>query len=206
MPALLNVLHPTTLLILWICFAVNLPFLSFYVLLICLSIWCGLFVFLKKTLWSALKQIRYLLIMLFIMNISTLIIEHTFHLYSILTQSLRLMNMIMSLHVILHILSKNEILLGLYYLFRPFTFLGINFDAFLIRLWLTLYYFEGFLFTSQEKKTIEFWQQTYTDLMQHDAPVTKEIHLNLIKFHFLDKIIYLIIIFFVIFYIKYKII
>lgn len=206
MPALLNVLHPTTLLILWICFAVSLSFLSLSASLICLSIWCGLFVFLKKTLWSALKHIRYLLIMLFVMNISTLIIEHTFHLYSILIQSLRLMNMIMSLHVILHILSKNEILLGLYYIFRPLGLLGINFDLFLIRLWLTLYYFEDFLFASQEKKTIEFWQQTYTDLMQHNAPAIKEIHLNLIKFHFLDKIIYLIIIFFVIFYIKYKII
>lgn len=206
MPVLLDVLHPTTLLILWGCFAVGLPFLSLNALLFCFSLCLGLFFFLKKSLWSALKQIRYLLIMLMIMHISTMILDDTMHLYSSLIQSLRLMNMIMSLHIILHILSKNEILLGLYYIFRPLTLVGINFDIFLIRLWLTLYYFENFLFASKEQKTLEIWQETYKTLMHAPPLSTKEIHLNVIKFHFLDKIIYLIIIFFIIFYIKYKII
>jgi len=57
-------------------------------------------------------------------------------------QALRLISLLAALALLLETLSRDRILEGVYFLLRPFAFIGMNVDRVAARIWLTLHYVE----------------------------------------------------------------
>ena len=198
-------LHPTTLLCLWGVFVFSLSLLSIQLQLLFVLISFGILFYFKQSPLKSIKQSRYFLGMIFLVNILTSSGDWQISLYSGLIQSIRFLNMAISIHILLLLLTKEMLLMGLYYLFYPLRFLQIHSDILVMRLWLTLQYFEKFI-AEKQQYSVSDWHLLLQYFIQKESAQKCEIYLPSKKFHFLDKFIFLIIISFIIFYITYKII
>ena len=58
-------------------------------------------------------------------------------------QALRLISLLATLALLLATTSRDRILAGLYFLLRPFTWIGVDIDRVAARIWLTLHYAEN---------------------------------------------------------------
>lgn len=58
-------------------------------------------------------------------------------------QALRLISLLTTLALLLATISRDRILAGVYFLLRPFAFIGMNVDRVAARIWLTLHYVQA---------------------------------------------------------------
>lgn len=147
-------IHPTSLLLAWIVFALAIPhfnvetMLAASVLVVAMMIYSGF-----NRCWQLLRRTRILLITLLVvyafMTPGTPLFpgwEQASPSYegwmAGLQQVWRLLLMIGTLAALLAYLSRQQLLAGIYCLLLPFQPMGVPVERFAVRLWLTLHYVE----------------------------------------------------------------
>lgn len=88
-------------------------------------------------------------------------------------QALRLIALLATLALLLDALSRDRILAGLYLLLKPFARLGVNTDRIAVRVWLTLYY------AGQEGSgRAGGWRERLQAALEHEADACQTIRLD----------------------------
>lgn len=150
----MNCLHPASLILIWLAFALCIPWLQATDLAVIagLSLMPMLLGRFPEYL-KLLRRTRWLLLSLFIVYAFAtpgIPLIPAFGSYSPSRegvwsggiQALRLVTLLAGLALLLTTLSRERFLAGLYHLLRPFSLLGVNVDRAAARIWLTLHYAE----------------------------------------------------------------
>lgn len=87
-------------------------------------------------------------------------------------QALRLLCLLATLALLLDALPRARILAGLYLLLKPFASLGVNIDRIAVRVWLTLYYAE-----QEESGSAGGWRERLRAALAHEAEAGQTIPL-----------------------------
>ena len=102
-------------------------------------------------------------------------------------QVMRLLIALAALDLLYSNSSKEQLILGLYTLFKPLEFLGLNTERFAVRLFLTLEYVEDF--ASQHHKKFSFNQFDAIYLATDNASTDRAIVFSMQPFGNVDKIL-----------------
>jgi len=102
-------------------------------------------------------------------------------------QSLRLLNMLAAVSLLLHTTSRHSLMSGLLLLMSPLGFLGLNINKFTARLYLTLHYVEA---TGNQHGSAGFFEYINQSLMyQADEYAVQEfIELHVPAFQLIDLV------------------
>lgn len=159
-------LHPASLILIWLGFALCLPWLrpadlaaTTAVLVFLIRRSPVFFKLLRRTRWLLIS-----LIMVFAFATPGELLIATLGHYSpsregLLAgglQALRLLSLLAGLAALLTVLSRDRLLAGLYFLLRPLRLLGVNIDRVAARIWLTLHYAE-----QKSPGRPREWQETF---------------------------------------------
>jgi energy-coupling factor transporter transmembrane protein EcfT len=150
----MNGLHPASLILIWLAFAFCVPWLrpaelSAIVLLFSLLLLLRHSVqYLKLLRRSRWLLISLVLVYAFVTPGTAAVAVLGFYspsregLLSGGIQALRLISLLATLALLLATTSRERILAGLYFLLRPFNWIGVDIERVAARIWLTLYYAE----------------------------------------------------------------
>lgn len=151
-PAECASIHPASLLLIWLGYALCIPWLRTLDLAVITGVLIAtLLLFRCYGFLRLLRRTRWLLISLILIYAFATPGDLLFPgwgsysptregLYSGGLQALRLMALLSGLAVVLAALSGNRVLVGLYFLLRPLAPLGVDIDRLSARIWLTLHY------------------------------------------------------------------
>ena len=147
-------LHPASLILIWLAFALCIPWLRFADLAVILLL-ASIPLLRRRSaeFRKLLRRTRWLLLSLVLVYayatpgeavLPALGAYSPSHegLLSGGQQALRLLTLLATLALLLEGLQRDRILAGLYLLLKPFAHVGVNIDRIAIRVWLTLYYAE----------------------------------------------------------------
>lgn len=81
-----------------------------------------------------------------------------------------------ALTILLNTTNKDQLIIGIYTLFKPFKYLGVNVERFSVRLSLTLDYFEEF--AAQAKSNLNFKQIDDIHASLENEPLNDMIYMN----------------------------
>jgi len=90
-------------------------------------------------------------------------------------QILRLAAILAGLAILLVTTGREQLIAGLYFLARPFGFVGLDPERFAVRLWLTLYYVEHGLKNRQQNSFLQLMKLEEVLSTDHGAPEQIEI-------------------------------
>lgn len=145
-------IHPASLLLIWLGFALCTPWLRTLDLAVITGfLIASLLLVRSHGFFRLLRRTRWLLTSLFLIYAfatpGDLLLPAWGSysptregLYSGGLQALRLMALLSGLAIVLAALSRDRILVGLYFLLRPLALLGVDIDRLSARIWLTLHY------------------------------------------------------------------
>lgn len=186
-------LHSATKILLWLVFAISIPWLSPLMLLV--SSGMLLLLLLRKgarEFARLLRRSRWLLLSLFLIYAITTsgnallpalgIFSPTREgLHSGSLQAWRLAVILAALSVLLAAASREQLLGGIYVLLRPLKIPGVNAERIAARLWLTLHYAEQLAADRQQG-----WRQKLHHALEPHTPASSSIALQLEIFSWRD--------------------
>ncbi|MBS4099561.1 MAG: hypothetical protein KGZ83_22375 [Sulfuricella sp.] len=180
-------LHPATRLLMWLTFALFLPWLGALSLaLASVALLPFLLAGNRSPFIKLLRRTRWLLLSIFLIyalatpGTELLPVLGAFSptsegLHSGALQAWRLAILLAGLALLLTATPGKELLAGIYYLIRPFAALGVASDRIAARVWLTLYYAEQTLILTPRE-----WREKLHNALEPDAPTTTHtIHFEL---------------------------
>lgn len=150
----MNCLHPASLILIWLAFAFSIPWLRPAELSACVFLF-SLPLLLRHSAQylKLLRRSRWLLISLILVyafvtpGVAAIAALGSYSpsregLLSGGLQALRLIALLATLALLLATTTRERILVGLYFLLRPFALIGVDIDRVAARIWLTLHYAE----------------------------------------------------------------
>lgn len=177
-------LHPTTLLLAWIGFALAIPSFSLFAL-IATSILIVILMMVSgfARCWSLVRRTRVLLIVMLLLYAfatdGTPLFPGWVQAYPSYEgfmagalQAWRLLLMIAALAVVFAYLPRQKLLAGIYVLLWPLKALGMPIERFAVRLWLTLHYTET---APEVEGLIARWQSALNLPLQMETSITWDV-------------------------------
>jgi len=104
-------------------------------------------------------------------------------------QALRLAAILAGLALLLVTTGREPLIAGLYYLARPFRFVGLNPERFAVRLWLTLYYVEHGL--KNRKQNSIYQLMKLEEMLDNDHRAPEQIEIMKPAMHYRDGLMLL---------------
>jgi energy-coupling factor transport system permease protein len=195
-------LHPASLILIWLAFALCIPWLRFMDLAV-ISLLATIPLLRRRSAGfrKLLRRTRWLLLSLVLVYAFATPGEAVLPalggyspshegLLSGGQQALRLITLLATLALLLDVLPRDRILAGLYLLLKPLAHAGVDIDRIAIRVWLTLYYAEH-----AEPGSQADWRERLQAVLEHDEEAGQTVQLDVDNLSRTDYVVLAVILF-----------